>query len=350
MKQAVHLALKAKGMTSPNPLVGAVIVRGGKVIGRGYHARAGDDHAEIVAIKDALAKKNSLRGAVMYVNLEPCSHHGRTPPCCEELVRVGIGRVVIGHRDPFEKVNGRGVKYLRRHGVEVVESVLADEARAINQAFSKSARTGLPYVTVKAGMSLDGKIATRSGKSEWITGEMSRKHGHELRRGYDAIVVGANTVKIDNPRLKGLLRVVIDGKLSSPLSSRVFRDENVVVAYSGLASARNVKRFLAKGVRIEKFGAKVVSIPRLMKFLGTKMGVQSMFVEGGGTVNGSFFDAGMVDDVYFYISPEVIGGIGAVSVVGGKGVGSLKETAKMKKINVSRLKDDILVHGIVHEY
>jgi len=358
MKQVVLLALKAKGMTSPNPMVGAVIVRGGKVIGRGYHKVAGGDHAEIVAIKDALNKKNSVRGATMYVNLEPCSHHGKTPPCCEELVHVGISRVVIAHRDPSSKVNGRGVRYLKKHGVEVIEGVLEDEARRINQSFLKVSHFGLPYVTVKAGMSLDGKIATRSGKSEWITNEVSRVHGHELRVGYDSIIVGANTVRIDNPWLgaggksdkKKILRVIVDGKLSTPLSSRVFRDDNVIVAYSGLASERLVKKFRKHGVRIEKFGSRSVSVLRLMKFLYEKMEVQSMFVEGGGGVHGSFFDAGVVDEVYLYISPEIIGGLGSVSVVGGKGVGVLKDSTKMKKTNVSRLKDDILVHGIVHEY
>ena len=354
MKRAVELAKKGQGYTSPNPCVGAVIVRNGKIIGFGYHKKAGSDHAEIVAISDALKRKNSLKGAVLYTTLEPCCHYGKTGPCTEEIVRFGIGKVVIAHTDPSKKVNLKGVKFLRGHGVEVVVGVLEEEARMLNQPFLKTVKYGIPFVTLKAGISLDGKIATRSGKSEWITNELSREHGKNLRDNYDAIVVGANTVLIDNPVLacrKGrLLRVVVDGRLRVKVSSRVFRDDDVVVATTDLADKKALKKFKEAGVKVVRFGRKKVNIKALLKYLYKEFGVQSVFVEGGGGVNGSFVDEKLIDDVYFYISPEIIGGYDAVSVVGGKGVDSLKKSLKLKKVDVKMLEGDILVHGIVNQY
>lgn len=354
MKRAIELAKKGQGYTNPNPCVGAVIVKGGKIIGSGYHRKAGDDHAEIVAMKDALKKKNSLKGATLYTTLEPCCHYGKTGPCTEEIVRFGIGKVVIAHNDPSKKVNLRGVNFLRKNGVGVVVGVLEEEARMLNQPFLKVSKCGLPFVTLKAGISLDGKIATRGGKSEWITNELSRGHGKKLRDDYDAIVVGANTVVIDNPILsceKGrLLRVVVDGLLKVKVSSRVFRDSDVLVATTAAADKKNFEKFKKANIKVEKFGKKRVNIKALLKYLYKEFGVQSVFVEGGGEVNGSFVDEKLVDDVYFYISPEIIGGRGAVSVVGGTGAADLKKSLKLKKIEVKMLKDDILVHGIINQY
>ena len=354
MKQALTLAKKGMGFTAPNPNVGAIIVKNKKIIGRGYHKGAGNDHAEIVAIKDALAKKNSLKGSTLYVNLEPCCHQGQTGPCVSEIVRFGVKKVVVAHKDPSRKVNGKGLRFLKQNAVEVVVGVMENEARSINQPFLKIHKTGLPFVTLKAGISLDGKIATRSGKSEWITNALSRKHGHELRDDYDAIVVGANTVIIDNPVLacsRGpLLRVIVDGRLRVSPSSRVFRDEDVFVACSNLASAARLQKFDKAGVKVASFGGKRVAIKKLLKYLHKEFGVQSVFVEGGGGVNGSFVDAGMVDDVYFYVSPEIIGGKEAVGVVGGKGAKDLKKSLKLKKVDVKMLENDILVHGVINEY
>jgi len=354
MKRAIELAKKGLGFTSPNPCVGAVIVKKGKVIGQGYHKKTGGDHAEIIAIKDALKKKNSLKGVDMYVTFEPCCHYGRTGPCVSEIVRFGMKRVFVSHVDPSSKNNGKGIKFLKKSGIDVQVGLMEKEARILNQPFIKISKEGVPFVTLKAGISLDGRIATRSGKSEWITNELSRKHGHELRDNYDAIVVGANTVIIDNPNLasgKGrLLRVIIDGRLRVKPSARVFRDENVFVACSDLASKRRLKKFTDSGVRVKSFGKKKVNIKKLLKYLYKEFEVQSVFVEGGGETNGYFVDAGLVDDVYFYISPEIIGGKGAVSVVEGKGVAGLKKSLKLKNIEVKRLKDDILVHGVVNEY
>ena len=354
MKQAVALAKKGMGCTSPNPSVGAVIVKNGKIIGSGYHKKAGEPHAEIMAINDALKKKNLLNGATLYVNLEPCCHEGRTPSCTSAIVHFGIKKVVIAHKDPSKKVDGKGIKFLKKHGVEVISGVMEEEARMINQPFLKVSKYSLPFVTLKAGISLDGKISTGSGKSEWITNEISREHGHKLRDSYDAIVIGANTVKIDNPVLDGnngkLFRVVIDGRLSTNVSSRVYRDGHVFVAYADTASSKNIKKFKDAGIKIENFGKNKVDIKKLIQFLYKEFEIQSVFVEGGGEVHGSFVDARVVDDIYFYISPEIIGGRNSISVVGGNGVKTVKNSLKLKKVDVSRLKDDILVHGVINYY
>jgi len=357
MKRALELAKKARGNTSPNPCVGALIVKGGKIIGSGYHKKSGTDHAEIVAIKDALVKKNSLKGSVLYSTLEPCCHVGRTGPCVEAIIQFGIKKVVIAHKDPSKKVNGKGINFLKKHGVEVLVGVLENEARMLNQSFLKIAKVGVPFVTIKAGMTLDGKIATAKNVSKWITGKAAREDSHELRGFYDAIVVGANTVISDNPTLDGgrkgdspLLRVVVDGRLRVNPSSKVFRDSNVLVACSDKADSKKIEKFRSKGIKVESFGKSRVSIKRLLKFLYDKDCVQSVFVEGGGGVNGSFVDEGLVDDVYFYIAPMIIGGRDAVSVVGGKGISDLKKSLKMKTVDVKMLKDDILVHGIVNKY
>ncbi|MBT3865138.1 bifunctional diaminohydroxyphosphoribosylaminopyrimidine deaminase/5-amino-6-(5-phosphoribosylamino)uracil reductase RibD [Candidatus Peregrinibacteria bacterium] len=354
MKQAVALALKARGFTSPNPLVGAVVVRNGKIIGRGYHKKAGEDHAEVAAFKDALKKKNAVKGSTLYVNLEPCSHFGATPPCVEEIVEMGVKKVCFSHIDPSKKVNGKGARFLRKNGVEVKNGVLENEARLVNQPFLKMAKSGMPYVTLKAGMSLDGKIATKKGSSKWITSGASREHARSLRVSYDAIVVGAGTVIADNPRLNmgggKSLRVIVDGKLRSSLKSRVFCDENVFVAYSGLASAGNVEAFEGANVKMKSFGKNKVDVKKMLAYLAKEFGIQSVFVEGGGEVHGSFVDASLVDDIYFYIAPKIIGGEDAVDVVKGGGVSNLKDVLKFKKTDVSKLKDDILIHGIVNEY
>lgn len=354
MSQAISLALKARGFTSPNPLVGAVLVRGGKVIGKGYHQKAGESHAEINAIKDAFKNKNSIKGSTLYVNLEPCCHYGRTPPCVSEIIEVGISKVVIAHKDPSSKVNGKGISILRKAGIEVTFGVLEKEARIINQPFLKVSTSCIPFVTLKAGMTLDGKISVGYGKPEWITNEISRAHSHKLRNSYDAIIVGANTVIIDNPVLglkdRNLFRVIIDGKLRSKLSSKVYRDANVLVACSKAADEKTVRRFKKAGIEIFQSGKNDIDIKELLEFLYRKHDVMSVLVEGGSGTHGSFFDAGIVDDVYFYISPKLIGGGKSMSVIGGKGVKSIKNSLKIKNLSITNLGDDILVHGIVNEY
>lgn len=361
MKKAILEAHKGRGFTSPNPCVGAMIVKGGKIIGKGYHKKAGEDHAEIAAIKDALGKAGGkkpgfkkLAGSTLYVNLEPCCHIGKTGPCVEEIVKYKIKRVVVSHSDPSKKVNCKGIEALKSHGIEVKVGVCEEEARMVNQPFLKVSKTGIPFVTLKAGISLDGRISTGTGKPEWITNELSRNHGYKLREFYDCIVVGANTVIIDNPFLRSkkgrLFRVIIDGALRVDISSKVFRDENCFIAYTERAKKSDVVRFKKAGIKIECFGKNKVDLKKLLKYLLEKFDIQSIFVEGGGEVNGSFADAKKIDDVYFYIAPEIIGGRNAISVVEGNGVKSVKDDLKIKSITVRMLKGDILVHGIINEY
>lgn len=346
MKAAIEEAKKGLGKTSPNPCVGAVIVKGSRIIGRGYHKKAGSDHAEVAAIKNARGKGFDVMGSTMYVTLKPCDHFGKTPPCVDALLKAGIKKVFAASEDPSRKIDSKGLK--------VRVGLLDKEARVLNQPFFKASKFGIPFVTVKAGMSLDGKIATGSGKSQWITNELSRKHGHKLRNFYDAIVVGANTVMIDNPLLAGrdgkLLRVIIDGKLRTSVSARVYCDGDVFVACTDSAGKNKFDQFVKAGIAVKSFGSEKVDIKKLLKFLYKKYSVQSVFVEGGGATNGAFADARMIDDVYFYISPEIIGGVNAVSVIGGRGVSDLGSSIKIKKVEISRLKSDILVHGIINEY
>ena len=353
MNQALSLALKGKGSTSPNPLVGAVLVKSGKVVGKGYHKGAGLDHAEIVAVKDAYSKQNNPKGCVLYVNLEPCCHIGKTGPCCEEIVRVGISEVVIANLDPSAKVNGKGVKFLKKHGVKVRLGILEDEAREMNQIFFKNSKRDLPYVTVKAGMSLDGKIATKKHESQWITSDSSRKAGRALRGIYDAVLVGGGTVKDDNPTLvmpKGKFQIVLDGDLSTPLSSKLYKGDDVIIVCTENVLQKKVEKLEARGVAVWKVGKSRVNFEKLLKKMYVEKGICSLFVEGGGGVIGSFFDAGFVDEVYFYYAPIIIGGMNAVSAVGGSGVSKLKDAGKIKKLTTSRSDGDILVHGYLNSY
>lgn len=360
MKKAINLARKGIGKTSPNPMVGCVIVLDDIVIGNGYHKTFGGPHAEIVAINDAVKNgygESEFKRSTLYVNLEPCCHFGKTGPCCEEIVRRGFKRVVIAHSDPSRKVNGKGIEYLKNHRVAVDIGVLENEAREINQSFLKTSLAGVPYVTLKAGITLDGRISAGKGVPEWITNEVSRKHGYNLRFTHDAIVVGANTVIVDNPKLmsgvggKGkLFRVILDGKLRVDPSSKVFRDENVLVAHTDVAKPVDIKKFTNAGIKIKSFGKEKIDIKKLLKYLYGEFGIMSVFVEGGGEVNGSFVDVKLVDNVYFYIAPEILGGRNSISVVEGTGFDSVQNDLKIKKLNVKKLNGDILLFGNINEY
>ncbi|MFH1534295.1 MAG: bifunctional diaminohydroxyphosphoribosylaminopyrimidine deaminase/5-amino-6-(5-phosphoribosylamino)uracil reductase RibD [Nitrospirota bacterium] len=375
MKRAMELAKKGLGFTSPNPSVGAVIVKGGEVVAEGYHKKAGDEHAEIKAMKE-LMKKTGLvtvdfdpalfENATLYVTLEPCSHNGKTPPCSKAIVAAGFKKVYVGMKDPFKKVNGRGISYLKKNGLDVqvlkVGTELGDEIRDLNQPFIKWATTGLPYLIMKAGVSLDGKIATSSGESKWITGEKARKDARRERSLCDAVMVGAGTVLADDAELaahgvyrrKGLLRVVIDPKLRLPLDKKVFRDENVVVFCSKLASEKNVEKFRKTGVNVRRFGNGVVSVKAMLKYLAG-MGVQSVFVEGGSGVHGHVYDAflkdkSLIDKVIFYQSPKIIGGEKSLSVVGGEGISKLKSMKSLENVEYEVLDEDLKISGIFNSY
>lgn len=375
MLRALELAKKGEGSTSPNPCVGAVIVKGGVIVGEGWHKAAGEEHAEIMAIDTVMAKSgiktvdldpNLFHNAVLYITLEPCCHYGKTPPCTERIVAAGFKKVCIGMKDPFKKVNGKGVKYLKNHAVDVqvckVNSKLVEEIRKVNQPFIKHSLTGLPYVLLKAGISLDGKIATKLRDSKWITSEISRKDARLLRSSFDAVLVGVSTVVDDNPELstspkfakKKLLRVILDRRLRAPISSKVFRDENVFVACSDLATKSSREKFKRAGIDFKSFGKKDINIKKLLEFLA-KRSVQSIFVEGGSTVNGYFFDSAMsneelLDKVVFYVAPRLIGGKDALSVIGGEGSKKVSASKKLLNLEVSYVGDDLKISGLLNFY
>lgn len=375
MNRAVELAKKGKGHTSPNPCVGAVIVKGGEVVAEGYHKKAGDYHAEIKAMRELMNKTGLVtvdfdpvlfENAVLYITLEPCSHNGKTPPCSKAIVAAGFKKVVIGMKDPFGKVNGRGISYLKKNGIDVeivkINSNLSESIRNLNQPFIKWATVGLPYLVMKAGISLDGKISTSSGESKWITCEKARKDARIERSFCDAVLVGSGTIMADDPELsphgvyknKDLIRIVIDSKLQLPLDKLVFRDDNVIVLYSKLASKTNIDRFKKAGINIKRFGNDTVSIKVALKHLAEK-GIQSVFVEGGSGVHGSIYDTflrnkNIIDKVIFYQSPVIIGGKSSLSVVGGNGINKLSSASKLEVINYEKVGTDHKITGIFNFY
>ncbi len=327
MARALRLARRADFRTSPNPMVGCVVVAGGVAVGEGLHERAGAPHAEVTALRGAGAR---ARGATVYVTLEPCSHHGRTPPCTQALVAAGVSRVVVAMLDPDPRVRGRGVRLLRERGVDVDVGVGAGEAAELNRAYLQHRLTGRPLVSAKFACTLDGRIATRTGESRWITGEVARRHGHRLRHEHDAILVGVGTVLADDPLLSARypgarqpLKVVLDHHGRTPPEARVRQGPAPLLIDSG------------------------DDLPALLGRLGGR-GVLSLLVEGGPAVLGSFFDAGLVDRVYAYLNPSVMGGEAAPPAVAGLGAGTLADRARLERVGTERLGDDILISGDVH--
>lgn len=347
MDKALRLAAKAAGRTYPNPMVGAVLVKRGKIVGRGYHKEAGGPHAEIKAIMSA---KNNAKGGALYVNLEPCPHFGRTPPCTDAILRSGIKKVVCCGLDPNPKVHGRGVAKLKKAGVEVSVGVRGKEARALNEAFFTYHEKKRPFVAIKFAASLDGKLATRTGDSKWITGEKTRRFARKLRGAYQAVLVGVNTVIRDNPHLgaraKGTrdpLRVILDSKLRAPPGSRVFRDGNVLVVASASAPKKRLEKLKKRGVPVLLFRERKMPVKRILAEL-RKREIVSVLVEGGGEVMGSFIDAKAVDKVYAFYAPMVIGGRNAVSI-GGSGAEKLTSALRLKTTSIERFQNDIFVTG-----
>ncbi|RJP29786.1 MAG: bifunctional diaminohydroxyphosphoribosylaminopyrimidine deaminase/5-amino-6-(5-phosphoribosylamino)uracil reductase RibD [Candidatus Omnitrophota bacterium] len=354
MKQAYLLAKKAKGKTSPNPMVGALVVKAGNIVGRGYHIRAGQPHAEITALSEA-AKFS--KGATLYVTLEPCVHFGRTPPCVNSIIRSGIKKVVIGMLDPNPIINGRGVEALKKSGIEVEVGFLQQELKQLNESFIKYIVTRLPFITVKAAESLDGRIATHNGDSKWITSDKSRILAHRMRAKYDAVMVGVNTVIRDDPRLdawflgKQPAKIVIDSQLSTPENAKIFSNNSDVIIVTlpskpGLETEN--RKILTRKARIlevkEKNGQ--VNLRDAMRKLA-KMKITSIFCEGGGTLIGSLFDEQLVDKVVFFISPKIIGGKDAISSVMGSGVTKIDRAVKVKDMKLRRIGDDILIEGYI---
>ena len=358
MAQALSLARLALGQVSPNPAVGAIIVNNDEVIGQGYTQPPGSDHAEIAALKQAGVR---ARGGLMYVTLEPCCHHGRTPPCTRAIIASGIREVHLATLDANRLVSGRGKKELEKAGIKVYSGEHEAEARRINEAFTKFITEGIPFVTAKFAVSLDGKIATRSGDSRWITGEAARKQAHYLRYTNDAVMVGVNTVLADDPQLtvrcsskggtakKQPLRVIVDSNGRTPLSARVFTEPGQTV----LALCQSLKK--GDQAAFTRAGAELLELPRrngqvdlreLLKALG-KREITSVLVEGGGCLLGSLFDDGLVDKVIAFIAPLIIGGGEARTAVAGRGVDKLTEALRVDEMSVEQIGEDLMVCGYV---
>ena len=354
MKLALALARQALGTTSPNPAVGAVVVKDGAVLGEGFTAPPGQGHAEVAALGMA---GDSSRGACLYATLEPCSFTGRTPPCTQAIIAAGVREVHAAILDPTPRVNGRGVKQLEEAGIRVVLGEEQEQAKELCEAFAKHVRTGLPYVIVKFAVSLDGKIATHTGDSKWVTGPEARRNVQGLRRACDAIMVGVNTVLRDDPQLTARdeegrpldrqpLRVVLDSAARTPPSARLLKEPGrTFVAVAGAPEGRvsSLRKAGAEVVQLPAWKG-MVELPALLQALGAK-DVVSLLIEGGGTLMGSLFDLGLVDKVMAYIAPVIVGGRSAPSSVGGRGSATMAEAMRVCPARLERLGDDILLVG-----
>jgi len=354
MRLAMNLALKARGRTSPNPMVGAIVVKNGRIIGKGFHEQAGLAHAEIVALDEAGSK---ARGATLYVTLEPCAHFGKTPPCVDRIIKSGIKEVIVGMIDPNPVNNGKGINILRQNRIKVEAGFLEEELRRINESFIKYITKRSPFVTVKAAQSLDGKIATRTGDSKWITSDKSRGYAHRIRSQYDAIMVGVNTVLKDDPQLdawfsrKHPAKIIVDSQLSIPQNANLFSGKSQVIIVTlpvRPGQETENRKLLASKANIlevkEKDGQ--INLKDMMKKLA-RMRLANILVEGGGTLIGSLFDERLVDKVLIFISPKVIGGKDAISSVMGKGIGRMDQAIRLKDTKFKRLGEDLLVEGYI---
>jgi diaminohydroxyphosphoribosylaminopyrimidine deaminase/5-amino-6-(5-phosphoribosylamino)uracil reductase len=410
MRQAIGLARRGYGMTSPNPMVGAVLVKGGKIIGRGWHRHAGEPHAEIEALRDAQKRRYSTKSATLYVTLEPCCTHGRTPPCTEAIIAAEIKRVVVGTTDPNPKHSGRAFKILRHAGIAIeafgvprsrgkdnasrsnrlkagLQTKLADECERLNEAFNHWIVHRRPFVTVKAAMTLDGKIATATGESKWITGEAARAHGMKLRQGADAILVGINTILADDPSLtfrtnadsKGniehptsnrpslgsygpagiqhriLRRIILDSMARTPLAAKVASDEFAALTTIVVSKYAPKNRVAALAKRVNVIVAPAtkrrarsdapyqqIDLRWLMRKLGAG-NVTSLLVEGGGEVNASFLLGGLAQRVSFFYAPKILGGRDSRKAVAGEGARSLAEAIRLRDVEWKRLGPDLLL-------
>lgn len=365
MRRAIELAKMGLGRTNPNPLVGAVIVKEGAIIGEGYHHVYGDLHAERDAIKNCKEKGNDPTGATIYVTLEPCSHFGKQPPCIHAVKEAGISKVVIGSRDPNPLVNGKGTRWLRENGIEVIEDFLREECDSLNEIFFHYINTKTPFVALKYAMTMDGKIATKTGESKWISGEKSREHAHSLRNKYTCIMAGIGTVLADDPMLncrisggRNPVRVICDSSLKIPLESNIVKtakDIPTIVACTRIATVDskenadiNTSTRADKIAALQKAGIEVfttdgdkVDLKALMAHLAEKK-LDSVLIEGGGEINFSALNAGIVNKVYAYIAPQCFGG-SAKSPVGGAGIEKVCDSFKFKVTDTKMIDGDVLV-------
>lgn len=360
MNLALHLARRGAGRTSPNPMVGAVLVKRGELIGQGWHREAGGPHAEVEAFRNAEQKGHSTQGATLYVTLEPCCTHGRTPPCTGAIKVAGIKRVVVGATDPNPQHAGRAFRILRRSGVAVTTGVLKDECVALNEAFNHWIVHRTPFVTVKAAMTLDGKIATRTGESKWITGEKARACAMKLRQASDAILVGVNTVLADDPRLTvrsqkaavrrqrdlALRRIILDSMARTPLTAKVVTDDYASLTTVVVSHRAPKKRVTALAGRVPVISApqaeSEIPLPWLLRHLACEK-VTRLLVEGGGEVNASFLLGGHAQRIAFFYAPKILGGRESRKAVAGDGIGRLADVIQLDDVQWRKLGPDLLL-------
>ena len=363
MRRAIKLAKKGSGHVNPNPLVGAVIVREGEIIGEGYHECYGQLHAERNAIANAKKRGNSLEGSTIYVTLEPCCHYGKTPPCTEAIIEEKIARVVVGSDDPNPLVSGKGFQMLREKGIEVIPHFLKEECDAMNHVFFHYIRTGTPYVAMKYAMTMDGKIACYTGDSKWVTGEESRAHVQTLRNHYKGIMAGIGTVLADDPMLncrieggRDPIRIIADSHLRIPMDSQLVRtagQQPLIVACLPDADEEKAAQLQEKGVEVLRIPGvttaditeeqkEVISLPVLMKELGARK-IDGILLEGGGQLNESALQAGIVDRIYCYIAPKIFGGAQAKTPVEGQGLTRAADAWQFKRIGMQEFGQDILL-------
>jgi diaminohydroxyphosphoribosylaminopyrimidine deaminase/5-amino-6-(5-phosphoribosylamino)uracil reductase len=346
MGRCLELARRGLGEVEPNPMVGALLVRDGRVIAEGWHRRFGGPHAEIDALDRAGSRS---KGATLYVSLEPCPHFGKTPPCTDRIVDAGVREIVAAVRDPNPIVNGKGLQVLRRHGVKVRTGALEADAVRLNRGFFKAHRVGLPYVAAKWAMTLDGKIATRTGDSRWVSGDRARGWVRSLRDDYQAILVGANTAVRDDPGLRGgrrdPIRIVLDSNARLPLESqlvRTARERRTVIAVTDSAPSARLRQLERAGVQVIRLETPDLRV--VFEELA-RSGIHSILVEGGGEVHASLFESGLADEVLVVVAPKIAGGRDAVTPVEGEGLSKMAEALRLKNITVERLGQDVLIRG-----
>lgn len=361
-EQCMHLALslarKGTGTTSPNPMVGAVVLKGNRIVGKGYHRKAGMPHAEVVALNEA---QEEAKGATLYVNLEPCVHVGRTPPCVNAIIAAGVRRVVVAMLDPNPRMNGMGIDALKKAGIEVKVGLLEDEAKRLNEAFVVYMEKKRPFFTMKGAVSLDGKIATKTCDSKWISNEESRRYVNKLRSEVDGIMVGINTVILDNPLLipkvarpkKIPVRIILDSKLRIPLSCDVVKTSEKYKTWVFTADDSRPD----KEAKLRSLGLEVIRVPKdetgrvspghVCEELFRRE-IVHVLLEGGGEINSGLLKEGLLDKIVLFYAPIIIGGKGAYNLIGGKGVDFLKDAYKIDIATVKRFKEDIYIEGYVH--
>lgn len=343
MQRALELARGGVAKTTPNPLVGAVLVKNGKIIGEGFHQKFGGSHAEVFALNDAVKNsKGNTKGASLYVTLEPCSHFGKTPPCTDAIIAAGVKEVFVATADPFQK---NSLKILKNAGIKVHVGLLEEEARKMNQIFFKNITKKLPYVTSKVAMTLDGKMATASGDSRGISSGALKKN---FRVQHQAIMVGVNTILNDDPHLGDGVRIILDSRLRSPLDAQVFRDSNAIVFCTDVPSSVRVKQFQKKNIRLISCGRKITPEKVLKKLFDEK--IYSVFLEGGQQVLTSFWESGMIDRSITFIGLKLAGGKDAMTPLGGKGISKVKDFEVLRNTSVEVVGSDVVVDGYLRWY